>query len=74
MRDPYVSICPFCGGGEFIEAYQDGYAAITAVGNVWGGQKLCHVVCRKCGSVVRSYVKDPEKLLKRKDRREKPDL
>ena len=28
-----------------------------------------HSICRNCGSVVRSYVKKPEKLLKRKDRK-----
>ena len=34
-----------------------------------GGIGLYHSVCRNCGSVVRSYVKEPEKLLKRKERR-----
>ncbi len=70
MRDPYVSVCPYCGGTEFIECYQDGYAVVTAVSNAWGGRALCHSVCRNCGSVVRSFVKEPEKLLKKKDRKE----
>lgn len=69
MRDQYVSTCPYCGGTDFIESCQDGYAAITATSNIWGGRKLYHSVCRKCGSVVRSYVKEPEKLLKKKDRK-----
>lgn len=68
--DRYVSRCPYCGGIEFIEAYQSGYAVITAVSNKAGwGQNLYHTVCRSCGSVVRSYVKEPEKLLKRRDRK-----
>lgn len=69
-RDKYVTTCPYCGGTEIIEALQSGYAAISARSNQWGGQALCHSVCRRCGSIVRSYVKDPEKLLKKKDRKE----
>ena len=66
-----MTVCPYCGGIEFIEAYQDYYGAITAVENKLGGCALYHSVCRNCGSVVRSYVKDPEKLLNKKDRRQK---
>ncbi len=69
MHDRYVTNCPFCGGTEVIESFQDGYGAVTAVSNKWGGVRLYHSVCRNCGSVVRSYVKEPGKLLKRKDRK-----
>ena len=68
-RDDYAAQCPFCGGTEMIRTFQGGYGAISAESNKWGGCTLYHSVCRRCGSVVRSYVKDPEKLLKRKDRR-----
>ena len=68
MQDKYVQKCPYCGGIEVIESLQVGYATITATNNMWGGVELYHSVCRNCGSVVRSYVKNPEKLLKRKDR------
>ena len=68
-RDRFVLECPYCGGTEMIEAYQSAYGAVTAKNNVWGGTPLFHTVCRRCGSVVRSYVREPEKLLKRKDRR-----
>ena len=68
-RDRYVDRCPYCGGTEMIETFQTAYAAVTAVSNKLGGVNLYHCVCRSCGSVVRSYVKDPEKLLKRKDRK-----
>ena len=68
-RDEYVSRCPYCGGNEIIEAYQTAYAAVTATSNKLGGRPLYHSICLKCGSVVRSYVKEPEKLLKRKDRK-----
>ena len=60
--------CPRCGGTEMIECYQTGYGAVVALSNRLGGRALFHVVCRRCGTVVRSYVKEPEKLLKRRDR------
>ena len=77
MKDKYVKNCPFCGGTEMIKCNTDGYATasvrVSAVNNMWGsilgGPVLYHTICRNCGSVVRSYVKEPEKLLKRKDRR-----
>lgn len=69
MQDKYVKNCPFCDGTEIIESYQTGYAVVTAVNNKLGGVALCHSICRSCGSVVRSYVKEPEKLLRRRDRK-----
>ncbi len=60
--------CPYCGGTQMIECYQSGYAALVAVRNRLGGRALYHLVCRRCGAVVRSFVKEPEKLLKKKDR------
>ncbi|MBP5269456.1 MAG: hypothetical protein ILO42_00695 [Clostridia bacterium] len=68
-KDEYVKVCPYCGGNEMIEAYQSAYGALTAKSNPFGGCALYHAVCRRCGSVVRSFVKEPEKLLRRKDRR-----
>jgi len=68
-NDKYVLRCPYCGGEEMIEAYQSCYGAVTATSNILGGRTLYHMICRSCGSVVRSYVKEPEKLLKRRDRR-----
>lgn len=69
MRDKYVTNCPYCGGTEMVEAYQSGYGAAVGVENKLGGASIYHIVCRNCGSVVRSFVKDPEKLLKMRDRR-----
>ncbi len=63
-----INNCPFCGGTELIKGYQSGYGAILGESSVCGGA-LYHIVCRNCGSVVRSYVDDPEKLLKRKNRK-----
>ncbi len=69
-KDEYVKVCPYCGGSEMIEAYQTAYGALTSKSNPWGGAPLYHTVCRQCGSIVRSYAKDPEMLLKKKDRRQ----
>lgn len=70
MNDKINVVCPICGGTEMIEAAQSGYAAIYALSHWFGGRALYHTVCRNCGTVVRSYVKEPEKLLKRRDRRQ----
>lgn len=72
-RDMYVNRCPYCGGTEVITAYQDYYGALSSVKNKLRSVALYHSICRNCGSVLRSYVKEPEKLLKRKDRRERLD-
>lgn len=69
MANIFVNCCQLCGGTEIIDCYQSGYAMITAVSNKWGGAPLYHRVCRRCGNVVQSYVKEPEKLLKMRDRR-----
>ena len=51
-----------------IEAVQTAYGAISATSHKISGRPLYHSVCKKCGSVVRSFVREPEKLLKRRDR------
>ena len=66
MRGKYVFIRPYCRGTEVIGAYQ---SSVAAVDNIWGRANLYHSICKNCGIVVTSYVKEPEKLLKKKDRR-----
>lgn len=67
--DIEIDSCPFCNGNKFVEAKQTGYAQLTSCESEWLGAPLKHVICRRCGSVVRSYVDNPEKLLKRKNRK-----
>lgn len=62
-----VTNCPYCLGTKFIEAKHQGYAEVYGEG-LFTSSPLYHQICLKCGSVVRSYVKDPQKLLKRKNR------
>lgn len=63
-----INQCPFCGGTQFVEGYQADYGAVTGAESIWSSQYLHHVICRNCGSVVHSYVNNPEKLLKIKNR------
>ncbi len=64
-----VRKCPVCGGEDFIFAYQSGYGAATSYEGAFLGAALHHQICRNCGTVVRSFVNEPDKLLKRKDRK-----
>ena len=59
-----IKNCPFCGGTEFVEGYQSGYGAILSIESILSSQVLRHIICRNCGSVIHSYVTNPEKLLK----------
>lgn len=63
-----ITRCPFCGGIEFIEARQAAPETYVTAQTLFG-QQLYHTICRNCGSVVRSYVENPENLLKKKNRR-----
>ena len=65
-----ITECPFCHGTEFLEGKQEGHAQMNSCESWWYSTELYHVICRRCGSVVRSYVKNPEKLLPKKERRE----
>ena len=64
----HIERCPYCGYAEFVETRQINAEAYV-VGETLLGQELKHLICRHCGSVVRSFVDDPEKLLKKKNRR-----
>ncbi len=65
------SKCPYCGETETVTAVQQGYANLTPVGKVFTTkeQSLYHVICLKCGSVIKSYVENPQKLVVKKKNR-----
>ncbi|MCR4795369.1 MULTISPECIES: hypothetical protein [Ruminococcus] len=69
MKKIKMTKCRFCGGTEFITGYQNFYGAVYSAESMLRSSSLYHTICRECGSVVRTYVKDPEKLLKKKDRK-----
>ena len=57
-------ICPHCGGTKVVIGKQDGEARVfdpDAI-TILFGTRLFHVICRNCGTVIRSYVEDPKKL------------
>lgn len=74
MKDIKIEKCPFCGGEKMIETRLDSYGGVY----VFPAQKrglfrsavLYAIVCRNCGSVVRLFCKNPEKLFPKKERRE----
>ncbi len=49
--------CQYCGSDKITEAVQEGLVA-PADDRTRFPVPLFHLICLKCGSVVRSYVKD----------------
>ncbi len=73
MKEVKIEKCPFCGGTELLETRLASYRGvyITPVEN--GGLRrtlLFATICRDCGSVVRIYCKEVEKLYPKKERRD----
>ena len=61
--------CPYCGSEKNVIGRQNGYACITAnKALTFKEQKIFHIICLNCGTVIRSFVKKPEKLLTKKDK------
>ncbi len=62
-------VCKNCGNDkEFITGIQSGYAAISFT--LFKNRRLNHVVCLKCGTIVRSFVNKPEKLVQKNSKYE----
>lgn len=58
-----IKECPYCGNTEFGEGFQRSSGKMVI--NTFGiGQNLHHIICLNCGSIVRSYVKKPDILIK----------
>ena len=51
-------VCPWCGGKDVVEGIQSTYAKVQPN----KGENLVHVICKNCGTVVRSYVENPQVL------------
>ena len=59
--------CPRCGCENNVIGVQSSYGRVCADTRFFGsGQTLYHVICLQCGNVIRSYVKNPERLIVRK--------
>ena len=70
MKEVKIEKCQFCGGEEFIEGRIESYGGAYVATGLFKGASLFALVCRDCGSVVRTFCKYPEKLYPKKERRE----
>ena len=60
-------ICPHCGGNDTMIGKQNGHGAIVPQKGwtVINAKALYHVICRNCGTVIRSYIEDPQDWAKK---------
>lgn len=63
--------CPHCGKKNSFIVRQSGYADVMPMEFSLKSQTLYHVVCLECGTVIRSFIKEPKKLLTDKEKIEK---
>lgn len=56
-----VRTCPYCGGTDFVIGIQ----AVRTEKLSFRDQTLYHEICESCGTVVRSYIKEPDKFIKK---------
>lgn len=73
MKEIKIEKCPFCNGETMIETRVGSYGGVYITLAKKGGMRsvaLYATVCRDCGSVVRTYCKEPEKLFPKTERRE----
>ena len=59
--------CPFCGGTERIDGEMSAYGGVLGKGMQAAGVHAR--ACRDCGSIMRLYTSDAEKLLPKNQRR-----
>ena len=72
MKEIHIEKCPFCGGADLYETRAESYGGVYLSLVHHGGLRgagLYATICRDCGSVVRAYCKEPEKLFPKKERR-----
>lgn len=57
--------CPYCKSKEFVEGVQNGYSSVGPANKIFTfkSQSLYHVICLNCGAVVKTFVKEPKKLV-----------
>ncbi len=69
MKEIKIEKCPFCGGTEFIDGRACSYGGVYISTGMTRSAAVYVTVCRDCGSIVRSYCNNHEKLLPKKERR-----
>ncbi|MCM1438419.1 MAG: hypothetical protein NC131_04300 [Roseburia sp.] len=68
MKEIKIEQCPFCDGKEFINGRVGSYGGVQIEKGIHSSAVYA-LVCRDCGSIVRSYVGDAERLLPKKERK-----
>lgn len=65
--------CPHCNRYENVLAVQQGYANLVPTNKIFTFKEepLYHIVCLRCGTIIRSYVKNPKKFLVEKKEKNK---
>ena len=59
--------CPHCGSCNNVIGKQSGYARVTANKCVtFKEQTLYHIICLDCGTIIRSFIKNPKRLVVKK--------
>ena len=63
MEEQYK--CPWCGCKDVVYGVQADRGKVRPANKITlnEGQVLIHVICKSCGTVLRSYVQNPEKLV-----------
>ncbi len=60
MNEQKQYVCPWCGGKDVVEGIQSTYAKVQPnKALTLKGENLIHVICKNCGTAVRSYVENP---------------
>ena len=63
MNEQKQYVCPWCGGKDVVEGIQSTYAKVQPnKALTLKGENLIHVICKNCGTAVRSYVENPQGL------------
>jgi len=58
-----IEKCPCCGGTRMGFGKQTYYGGVSPIDKFLStSQDLYHKICLNCGTVVRSYVKNPQKF------------
>lgn len=63
LKEVEIDKCPYCRNTNFVKGFQTSGGRVVKSTFVIG-QNLHHIICSNCGSIVRSYVKNPNKLKK----------
>ena len=64
LKNIEIKECPYCGGKDFGEGRQRGHAKLVTSTFALSGEDIYHKICMDCGSIVRSYIKNPANFRK----------